>query len=239
MSGLASLLSRRRVVQRRMGELARELEAIDRALFPRIEAMVAAADGQNLAIDWPSEQEEPKDLPGISDRLRQMRTRLADAEGLTANDRNVLRRAAAEIEERAPRSDAIVTAVTKILTERREPMKTAELHRELTRRGFVVSGKNPINNLSAHLSNRDAFVSTANGWRLRSPELELSGMAFQVSGSQASLHPGRMGAEGPLPTVTYDIDITPGFTNEVGPPGPLTIAGTIVNYYKRKQRPTD
>ena len=81
---------------------------------------------------------------------------------------------------RADRSESLsgpslrdfVPTVTAILEDAGRPMRTGAIYRALLDRGFVMPGKNPTNNLSAHLSNRaDAFMSTPDGWALRSPSL--------------------------------------------------------------------
>lgn len=205
MAGLADLLQRRRTLQRRIAELTREMDGIDRVLFPRIEAMVSAAEGLSLPVEIPTAERHEKQMRDqlqgdegeavdeangvsfiVSRRLRQLRNRLAHSGDLSADDRDVLRRAAMEIEERTSFSDVIVGAVIEMLANRREPMRTAEIHTELVKRGLFVPGKNPINNLSAHLSNRDSFVSTPRGWTLRNPQLVLArGLRVEVTDSDS------------------------------------------------------
>ena len=65
----------------------------------------------------------------------------------------------------------VANAAFAVLQKSGAPMKTAFIHRSLLEKGIAVRGKNPLNNLSAHLSNDERFVSTPDGWVIRSPSL--------------------------------------------------------------------
>jgi hypothetical protein len=73
-------------------------------------------------------------------------------------------------------------AVFEVLSMIGRPMKAGEIMRVLLKdRGIAVPGKQPINNLSAHLSNDERFLSTTDGWVIRPPSL-LSEFQGPVSG---------------------------------------------------------
>jgi hypothetical protein len=77
---------------------------------------------------------------------------------------------AVEAVERAGRaesatSSAFKAAVAQYLEGRTQPVSTKEIHDSLMSRGIFVPGDNPVNNLSAHLSRDDRFVSWGReGW---------------------------------------------------------------------------
>jgi hypothetical protein len=57
--------------------------------------------------------------------------------------------------------------VRDILNEVKTPLKTRDLFNALTAKGVQIPGKDPQNNLSAHLSRSVQFVSGRDGWWFR------------------------------------------------------------------------
>jgi hypothetical protein len=170
MANLLQLLQRRRSLQRRINEQMRELESIDRVIFPRIEQMVAVAGGLTAEFDGPeSDLSEQEDLRR---RMESLRNRVAHASTSASHNADLLE--AGLVSEMNGGGDWLTPAVIELLADRAEPMKTQDIYQALLERGRFLGGKNPINNLSAHLSNRDAFVSTSQGWTVRNPTLNLS-----------------------------------------------------------------
>ncbi|MCA8296664.1 hypothetical protein LGN19_22980 [Burkholderia sp. AU30198] len=60
-----------------------------------------------------------------------------------------------------------VPGVVHVLKGLNRPVKTRELMAHLAALGYEVGGKNPVNNLAAHLSSMDIVESTPEGWVLK------------------------------------------------------------------------
>jgi hypothetical protein len=196
--GLRELLARRRELKGRIDSLIMELEAVDRVLFARIDKLSEAIEG--VGVNMAAFENKTRGLESMRANLRDMKTlhfspltnaaTAATAACYYKNLRNslvhggsatreatasyvadnLLRAAEGVLESSA--LGRLVPLVTQILEDAGRPMRTGAIHRALIERGFVMPGKNPPNNLAAHLSNnRDAFLSTSDGWVLRSPSL--------------------------------------------------------------------
>lgn len=57
--------------------------------------------------------------------------------------------------------------VREVLSEVKKPLKTRDLFNALTAKGVQIPGKDPQNNLSAHLSRSTEFASGRDGWWFR------------------------------------------------------------------------
>jgi len=138
-NSLTKKLERRKRLLQKIATFTTELSELDREIFPRIEALVSAIDGNASAVK--------------TQRAKLMRT---------LKEKTVMEK----ILQSKPR--LLVYEVEKLLREANVPMKTVEIYNELMRRGVEVRGKVPQNNLAAHLSHHSkVFIRTPEGWLLK------------------------------------------------------------------------
>jgi hypothetical protein len=185
---LSELIRRRRQLKERITKMMVELDALDRMIFPRMAKMAEAWDGV------PERQATSPQSAGDFSSFRQTNAAFHAVEPLSANrlsfgtNGDVLSLNGVDpgsmvsvpisattfspsitVFDAPPKS--ITDAVKGLLEKNGVPMKAGHIFRSLLEMGIAVPGQKPLNNLSAHLSNDKRFVSTPQGWAIRSPSL--------------------------------------------------------------------
>ena len=148
MTSLTKHLAKRRALLAKRAEIDAEIAQIEAEIFPRIESLAAAFEGQ---VSPPPPQptrrvEKPRDAAVV----------LPGPQAAPAPKRQL----ADEIED--------------VLRSQNRPMKTTEILSVLKLVGVPVAGKVPQNTLSAHLAHHKGkrFNRLQDGWVIANPELE-------------------------------------------------------------------
>lgn len=147
MPSIQDLIARRRALALQVRQLQEELQHLDDAIFGTFDS-VASVLSSGQMNNWPASLESP-----------------ANSLHRDLHRRNVAR--AEEFETPTGDRRRLMPAIVHVLGNARGPVRTRELLDYLTSLGVEVGGKNPANNLSAHLSSMDMVQSTADGWVLR------------------------------------------------------------------------
>lgn len=174
-ASLPELIRRRRMLKERIVELTAELDALDRMIFPRMAKMAEAWEGTAPASRPPPER--PNGFRATSAPFYaaetgfQTKVAIAGLGGTSLSAVGLPSNLAYSAIVDAPAAKSVADAAYAVLEKAGGAVRTSILYRLLLESGIAVPGKQPINNLSAHLSNDARFVSTAQGWMLRSPSL--------------------------------------------------------------------
>jgi hypothetical protein len=184
---LRALIERRNGIRQRIALLERELEAVERQIFSRVDRVAAMLDGElsaagTLRVDQPTLQGmgisaaigsvtlgsqshsipmvPPVQIPNVSTppSLTPPGERGLVFHSVVSGDK---------VRVNSRTGTRIASAVEAILKREGRPMRTAELLDRLYIEGVVVPGSRPRNNLAAHLSNAPTLESTPHGWKLR------------------------------------------------------------------------
>ncbi|WP_155637027.1 hypothetical protein [Burkholderia multivorans] len=176
MPSIHELIAKRREVAAQIKALQEELERLDEAVYGMVEnvtAMLGATPSNNArrisAGTWAVSGET------LSDRLRaaaQKQSELVKAAAAQKHSELMKAAAAAEADSDA-RTDRrkLWPSVMQLLASTDRPVKTRDLLDQLALLGVEVGGKNPANNLAAHLSSMSDVVSTPEGWVLSGRKL--------------------------------------------------------------------
>ncbi|MBF3417179.1 hypothetical protein ISF41_12490 [Burkholderia pseudomallei] len=147
MPSVHELIARRREVAAQIRTLQEELQRIDDAVYTAFEKVAAM-------LAPPPEPQRPP--------IREMAAN-AFAEQLLRQSKAEL---AAELETRTGERKRLLPGVMHVLSRANGPVKTRDLLDALAELNIDVGGKNPTNNLAAHLSSMDVVTSTPEGWVL-------------------------------------------------------------------------
>ncbi|MFL6645371.1 MAG: hypothetical protein ACJ8GM_13800 [Paraburkholderia fungorum] len=147
MPSVQDLIARRRAIAQQMRQLQEELQHLDDAIFGAFDN-VATMFSSGQTNNWPVSLESPTNALH-RDPHRRNANRAEEFEMPTGDRRRLM------------------PAVVHVLTNARGPVRTRELLDYLTSMGVEVGGKNPANNLAAHLSSMDMVTSTPDGWVMR------------------------------------------------------------------------
>ncbi|WP_261534347.1 hypothetical protein [Burkholderia multivorans] len=180
MPSIHELIAKRREVAAQIKALQAELERLDEAVYGMVEnvtAMLGATPSANArrisaasAGTWVSGE-------SLSDRLRaaaQKQSELVKAAAAQKHSELMKAAAAAAAEaDSEARTDRrkLWPSVMQVLASTDRPVKTRDLLDQLALLGVEVGGKNPANNLAAHLSSMSDVVSTPEGWVLNGRKL--------------------------------------------------------------------
>ncbi|HEF4732936.1 hypothetical protein KTE71_13310 [Burkholderia multivorans] len=178
MPSIHELIAKRREVAAQIKALQAELERLDEAVYGMVEnvtAMLGATPSTNArrisAGTWTVSGET------LSDRLRAAAQKQSElVKAAAAQKHSELMKAAAAAAAEAD-SDArtdrrkLWPSVMQLLASTDRPVKTRDLLDQLALLGVEVGGKNPANNLAAHLSSMSDVVSTPEGWVLSGRKL--------------------------------------------------------------------
>lgn len=182
MSPLQTLLESRRSRQARIAELRQqrehidaliaaeqiELDANDAELIGRFEKLFGTFN--EVAGSIPSKSKEAEQLPSSTPNpfgsTEPQRARTHDAK--PAALWNVPTWAATLPKQKTP--NPLVEAISRVLADADRPMSLKQIYDTLVVRNVVIPGKNPKNNVSAHLSTNKTFMKTSEGWTLRANE---------------------------------------------------------------------
>jgi hypothetical protein len=147
---LSKMLEKREALDKRINDLMRERAELDRQIFPRVKKLAAAVDGEASAKPELSEKE-------IEELYRP-----------TPVVVHVIKQ----------RPKQLVSEIEKVLKEANHPMKTGDILLALQAKNVEVNGKNPLNNLAAHLSHHNKhFARIGEGWVLTSNLIEVNANA--------------------------------------------------------------
>lgn len=155
---IPELVAERKALARQQSEINQMLEALDTELFSRLEAALEAFGIKTPGAAAPNARQATLTLPAMP---------------VPMPNRPIpppppLRPPWATLKPPSPRQGEIgyliEQATLKLLMEAGRPLKTSEIHEKLTQRGIEIPGKDPRNNLSAHLSRNDAFIHQGDGW---------------------------------------------------------------------------
>lgn len=183
-ASLTQLLRRRKALKEKLTQLTVELDALDRMIFPRMTKLAEGFEGSSPKTEsaepsgsWDSSFRRTNavfhtPLPINAARLDVMPDGTISALNGVLPDASVVTiDGYLSTVMPLPVAKNIADAVQGVLEQAGKPMKTTALHNALMNMGIAVPGQNPINNLSARLSNDKRFFSTKDGWTIRSPSL--------------------------------------------------------------------
>jgi hypothetical protein len=143
---IPDLLAERKVLAQRLAEINRKLEALDGELFARLETALTAFGM------W-------SDMPRISEPAK------VDQLLIPPLPRHVVHYSRTTAPPRQGEVGALIhDKVAELLHEHQRPLKTNEIYSFLLKKGVEIPGKDPRNNLSAHLSRSRSLVRFGNGW---------------------------------------------------------------------------
>jgi len=148
MPSVHELIARRRKVAAQIQTLQEELQRLDDAVYSAFENVAA------MFAPPPESQRSAKLEPP---------PRMTPWEIV----RGGIKGAMEEIESPSGERRKLMPGVVHVLAGLQRPVKTRELLDHLTALGIEVGGKNPTNNLAAHLSSMDIVESTPEGWVLK------------------------------------------------------------------------
>lgn len=177
---LTELIRRRQALKERINQLTSELDALDGLIFPRMARMAEAAEGGPIVRTASYVKHEQPNGRRLSNRAYLVAQPIPGQKftiyqsGHFSNDDAPTNSHHRPIDDEIPpflrtrrQQKGIAAAAHELLEEAGQPVRTVEIYRALLEAGVAVPGKHPVNNLSAHLSNDDRFVSTSQGWALR------------------------------------------------------------------------
>jgi hypothetical protein len=150
---IPELVADRKALARQQSEINQMLEALDTELFSRLESALEAFGIKAPSKPTPDSRQANLPMPGFPAPLPN--------------------RPAPSLPPMPPKPPSprqgeigylIEQATLRLLMETGEPLKTSEIHERLTKKGIEIPGKDPRNNLSAHLSRNDAFIRKGDGW---------------------------------------------------------------------------
>lgn len=185
MASFRDLLTRREEIRRRISALNDHLEAVEKQIFSRVERVAVMVEGGEASWDAPPNLRASPNvtlaLADLAARQREAESRPLGNVGLADARRSLTPPAAVGFYSLGalgtagvtitPKPNRVVDAARAVLEAAGRPLRTAEIYRQLLAQGVSVPGRKPTNNLSAHLSNSDDFISTREGWVLRRPSL--------------------------------------------------------------------
>ncbi|WP_153018931.1 hypothetical protein [Lysobacter capsici] len=163
---MSELVAERRRVAAQAWELNKQLEALngqlevlDIELFARLDAGLSAFGGSGLSV-----KTQPTHVLEVH--------RPIDGRFTFRAPQSILSNSPVHVGGPVRHGElgvVIQDLVRKALKEAKKPLKTKELTDALEAMGFAIPGNNPQNNLSAHLSRSEEFVSGRDGWWFREP----------------------------------------------------------------------
>lgn len=156
---LTKMLQRRKLLAQKRVQIDHEIALLDGKIFPRVESMVAAFEGS---------ENSSNDAPATPTKI--VRARFRDhARPISTDEKQP---SSPDLQQVAEKMQLAYQA--KLVLEGSErPLNTTEILLLLKQRNIEVPGKNPQNNLAAHLSHhKRLFIRTPDGWQLRQGEIE-------------------------------------------------------------------
>lgn len=160
-SKLTELMSRRRQIARHIEALTQELQSIDDQLMARLGKLAEALEGADASP------------PGHINEGRSKQPHFQFSNYFGESLSTVVGNSSTRNE----REPGLVERIEEVIRSSGRPLRTRELFELLQERKVVIGGKNPMNNLAAHLSYSKKFVRAPEGWTLKQGDMIKSGNA--------------------------------------------------------------
>lgn len=155
---IPELVEERKALSAQLADINRKLEKLDAELFSRLETALNAFGMWGPSVAIPAQATHRPMPPPLPSRpaLTVSRPQLFSGPKPTP-PRPRSKEIGATIQEGAARH----------IRKANRPLKTREILELLHEDGIAVPGRDPMNNLSAHLSRSDQFVNSRHGWHLK------------------------------------------------------------------------
>lgn len=161
---IPELVEERKALSAQLADINRKLEKLDSELFSRLETALNA-----FGMWGPAQAATPGAAPRAPARPAFFPPPLPTApSGPALRQQEWVLGAPKPTPPRHGEVGPVIQKLTwRFIKEGGKPLKTREIMSLLEKEGVKIPGKDPVNNLSAHLSRSHVFVNTRFGWRVR------------------------------------------------------------------------